>query len=419
MKLKLFDNDYVIYLPHLVIYILICLFKQNDFFVGDEERYVRYAENILNGFYASTQFDDSFLWNGPGYPLFLTLFKILKVPLLYAKLFNSLFLYLGLIFLYKTLKKYLNIKKAFIVTSIFGLYYPLLQISIPYILTEAISFFLVTFFSYHVLSYSKTTQNKNKWLAAVTLGFLILTKVIFAYVLVTLLIIVSVFYCSKETVLFSKKYIPILIIAFCITIPYQVYTYSITKKLFYFSDSGGSSLYWISTPYENEYGDWHNIKTLHEKPEIYKNHKEFLLSIQDLSHIEKDNALKGKAINNIKNHKQKFLNNWVNNIRRLFFNYPYTIENPKLEYTLRIYAWKVMHNFFGLILFIGIILSTIISIKYYREIEDGMFFLCSFLLIYLGGISLLSAYPRFLYIMLPCIIIQMTYNYSIFKSNSK
>src|SRR5690349_1086566 len=40
--------------------------------VGDEWRYLYYADNLLHGFYSPH--DRVFLWNGPGYPLLLAPF---------------------------------------------------------------------------------------------------------------------------------------------------------------------------------------------------------------------------------------------------------------------------------------------------------------------------------------------------------
>ena len=42
------------------------------------------------------------------------------------------------------------------------------------------------------------------------------------------------------------------------TIPYQVYTYSKTGQILFFSNVSGETLYWMSTPYAGEMGDWNN-----------------------------------------------------------------------------------------------------------------------------------------------------------------
>ena len=60
-------------------YILVSIFVSIIFYlrvspsctpIGDEQRYIDYANNLWNGFY-SPDFPNIFIWNGPGYPIFL------------------------------------------------------------------------------------------------------------------------------------------------------------------------------------------------------------------------------------------------------------------------------------------------------------------------------------------------------------
>ena len=406
MKTILKLNDYLKFLPLLVIYTVICITKQQNIFVGDEGRYVLYADNLLNGFYAGTSSEYVFLWNGPGYPIFLMFFRSLNIPLVIAKLCNGGFIYLGLVYLFKTLKHLSAEKTAFFIVLSLGLYYPFLLESIPYLLTEALSFFLISLLCYHLYKHATSQKTKSKWITIVSLGYLILTKIIFGYVVITLILIILPFILFKKTTLYSKKYVVILVLSICISFPYLAYTYSITNKVLYFGNSGGMSLYWMSTPYENEFGDWHWFETLEKKTEIYNNHKSYLSTIKDLAPVEKDTALKEKAIENILNNKTKFFKNWVSNIGRILFNYPYS--NPEKSNRLIIVA------FLNSILLLTIFISIILGIKNIRKIEPVFFIIGLFIMIYLSGISLLSAQHRFLFIIFPAILIWVTYILNIF-----
>ena len=104
MKTILKLNDYLKFLPLLLLYTIICITKQQNIFVGDEERYVIYADNLLNGFYAGTSSEYIFLWNGPGYSILLMFFRFFSIPLVIAKGCNGIFIYFGLVYLFKTLK---------------------------------------------------------------------------------------------------------------------------------------------------------------------------------------------------------------------------------------------------------------------------------------------------------------------------
>ena len=399
MKKFLLQKDYLKFTPLLLIYVLICIVKSQNNLVGDEDDYLRYANNLLNGYYAHTSNDYAFLWNGPGYPIFLMIFEFFDCSYLIPRLCNALFLYFGVTLFFKALKLLIPEKKALYVSLILGLYYPFLSQALPFMLTEALSFFLISLFTYNLLLYSNNNSKKNKWLAIISLGYLILTKIIFAYVITALVVILLPFLFIKKT---SRKYALLLFLSFTFTTPYLAYTYSLTNKLFYFGNSGGMSLYWMSTPYEEEFGDWHSFITLKEKPKLYKNHGCFINSIQNLDPVNKDIALKEKAIENIKNNKLKFFKNWLFNLNRLFFNSPYSTEfkPPKSVF--------INSMFKGVLLFF-VVVSVFLSLKHYKKSKPVFCFLASFILVYIGGISLLSSYPRFLDILLPMLLVWISY----------
>ena len=240
------------------------------------------------------------------------------------------------------------------------------------------------------------------WIAVISLGYLALTKIIFAYVIMMLFIIFIPFLMFKKTYKVFKKYILLLFLSFCLTTPYLVYTHSLTGKLLYFGDSGGMSLYWMSTPYKGEFGDWHPFTSLETKPKIYKNHAMFVNTIKNLHPVEKDIALKKKAIQNIKNNKFKFFKNWQYNLSRLFFNRPYSAYNEPR------YSFVIDYLFNGILLFL-FIATIFLNFKNIKKISPLFYFLGTFVLVYLGGISLLSCYPRFLHILFPVIIMWTSY----------
>ena len=61
-----------------------------------------------------------------------------------------------------------------------------------------------------------------------------------------------------------------------------MYTYSITGKFFFMADSGGSSLYSMSSPFENEHGDWFSPDINDHMPD-FKNINNF-----DYGNVSKD-----------------------------------------------------------------------------------------------------------------------------------
>jgi hypothetical protein len=55
-----------------------------------------------------------------------------------------------------------------------------------------------------------------------------------------------------------KKGFVIILIAFAITLPWLIYTYDLTGRIFYWTSVGGNNLYWLTSPHKNEYGNWYS-----------------------------------------------------------------------------------------------------------------------------------------------------------------
>jgi hypothetical protein len=148
----------------------------------------------------------------------------------------------------------------------------------------------------------------------------------------------------------------------------------------------------MSSPFEDELGDWH-MPTLEENGLLQKNHGAFFSEISGLGEVEKDEALKRRAIEQIKAHPKKFAYNWVANVGRTFFSHPLSFLKPSngLFYYL-------VPNIF---LIVFATLMAILTVLYYKRFPLEILVLLVFSLLYLGGISFLASYVRFLYPIVP------------------
>ena len=149
--------------------------------------------------------------------------------------------------------------------------------------------------------------------------------------------------------------------------------------------SGGMSLYWISTPYPNELGSWFSVADVKEKPELAP-HRDFFAKLEQLSDVERDDALKKQAVYNISHHPAKYVANWAANVGRLLFSYPFSLGSDRLT----TYFYMVP-NMFVVVLFL---LSLFPAILRAKAIPFEMWALLIFALIAFGGSTLLSAYDR-------------------------
>ena len=400
--------------PLLVIYILLILGLQSPL-KGDELRYLSYAENIINGAY--TDVNDPDLSNGPGYPLILAPFAALQIDYIAAKFLNAIFVLAGVLFFYRTLCYYTKTKYAMLIAVALGLYPPILW-WMTQLYSEAFAFMLINGFVFYFCSAFQL--KKKKWrtcvLASLFLGFLVLTKVIFLQVVLVSLVMLGLY------MLVRKKYryrapVYILLGTFVVVAPYIIYAYSVTNKPLYLSTRGGEILYHRATPFEGEYGNWiseteilraENTGTsniiAHDFAKLKANHRDFYLQLEPLSNMERDSAFKAKAIDNIKSHPLKFLRNTMTNIGRLLFNYPNSYRGQSLNSL----GYVIMNGF----LIILLLLSAYPMFAAWKSVPVEIKMTLFFAFVYCGGIVLLHGKPRYFIMIVPSILLSITYVFS-------
>ena len=334
-------------------------------------------------------------------------FLALNLPFISIALFNAVLYYLSVVFLFKTLKTFVSLKLSLSV-SIFWAFYINMYEYIPIIYTEVLTIFLITLIGYTLVkAFESTTNKKYIFFAGFLIGYLALTKPIFGYVIMVALPISIIMFLIRRSNPNYKKSILILLIGFIVTIPFLLYSYNITNKAFYWGSSGGNNLYWMSTPYPLEYGDWVETPIIDKEGRIpqskellIKNHKKDF-KVFDYTTLPRDSAVKEIAIENIESHPAKFLLNCISNVGRMLFNFPYSYKLEKPETLLRL-------PFNGLIL-VFFLFSIIPAINNWKKINFGVRFLILFSLIYLGGSILGSAETRMFSMVVPIFLIWIAY----------
>ncbi len=408
---KLTRNPYLIFLPFLLFYGYFIVINKWPVLFGDEIRYVDFARNLLHGFY-SPPMPHINLWNGPGYPLLLAPFLALHIPALYITLLNAVFQYLAIVFLYQSLRLLAN-RKIALVFSLLLAFYPNVLSVMPILYTEAFTGFLVSTFVYCIALHQTKKKNKYAVLAGLVLGYLVLTKIIFGYVLVVCLMAYLVLLLFKKNRPARLGYAKILAIAFAVTIPYLVYTWQLTGKAFYWGNSGGMSLYWMSTPFEGEYGDWKVPElTNNQYPAQYipsaaavavlkKYHSREMKFILEHNELQRDELFKQKALMNIKRHPLKFIDNYIDNFSRMLFNFPYS-------YSLQDNA--IVRNILtGSLILWGSIIGIIITLVNRQQIIAPIKFILTLTGVYFALSGALSSYPRQLDVMAPVLLFWIGY----------
>ncbi|OGB99459.1 hypothetical protein A2V82_08770 [candidate division KSB1 bacterium RBG_16_48_16] len=387
--------------PLLLLYFIVVLFTARGEFWHDEIRYVNYATNITKGYYSPP--GEIHLKNGPGYPLLLAPFVLFHIPWLAARLVNAVFLFLAVFYLFLMAKVYARERWALTAAYIFGCYPPFLRF-LPVLITEIFSVFLVSGFVYHICR-SSDKKNGTRWhplFAGLYLGWLSLTKVFFGYVIVCGGALYLMATLLKKRPAISRVFIP-YIIALFLSMPYLFYTYHLTGKFYYWGTVGGMSLYWLTSPYSGDLGDWQSFDRVKTVPELAENHLAFFTDIEGRSEVEQDEAFRAKAIENFKSHPAKFFKNWLANWGRLFFNYPYSYTLQKPDPFL-----YIIPNAFLLMLVLG---SLFPAVARWSSIPFEFISLACFAVMSIAGMSLLSAYGRFLLPMVPVFAVWIVFVY--------
>jgi len=403
-------SPFLLFLPFLLLYIVIILVFRNSPLSDDEIRYLGYAKNLIHGYYAAPPPNDAIV-NGPGYPIVLMPFVALNAPVILAVLANAVFYYLSVVFLYKTLLRISSFKITLFTSLFWACYYNSYQ-DMLFTFTESVTCLIVSLLLYFLTRAFEISEKRRKYmiLAGIAMGYLALTKVVFCYVILFIFIASWVVWLFNRRSVDHKRNLAILLIAFATMLPYFIYTYNLTGRIYYVGNPGSDALYWMSNPYRGEYGDWQSYPRIPgpDKYRLYSsedslavNHKRDFDSIYQFNGANRDDAFKSIAIKNIKNHPVKYLENCISNLGRMLFSFPnsYTLQSNKTLLRLPLNGLIVVFSIFCLI-------PTIVN---WRKIIFPIRFLLFFVLIYLGLSTLVSGLTRMFTVVAPVFLVWIAF----------
>lgn len=397
-------NPWWLFAPFLGVY-LIMIYVLNSatpiILMGDEPRYLQYAQNLLNGYFSPKGTVD--LWSGPGYPLLLAPFLKIGFNTIGLRLINAFLQYASIVYLYKTLLLWVRPKKAFFFTIAWALYYIAFK-EMLFVYTEPLTCLLITAIAFQLSKGINST--KSILLTGFLLGYLALVKIMFGYVIAFCFIILLCVYLLKKQNI-HLRFAFVFLIAIITTIPYLSYTHQLSGRYFYWGNSGGMSLYWMSTPISTEYGDWNDAQfraycdydsTMPCNATYFaKGHQADYDQIYKLDGVARDDAFKQKAIQNIKSHPTKYAKNILANMGRLFFGLPNSYNIIRMQH-----FWRIIPNAF---VFCITVLSFLLSFYNFKKLPTFFHIILLLLITYIGATLLVSAQQRQLYVVLPLILI--------------
>ena len=422
-NIKTIKNPFLIFAPFLLLYIILIIIFPTDGMGGDESRYLTYSQYMINGFLPQNEAGFEILGNGPGYSITLIPFVALHLPLIWITIMNAVFYYFSIILLFNTLLKVASFRKALLLSLLWACYYNSYE-NILLILPETFTAFLICLLIFSLTNAYNTEKSKKYiFLSGFVLGYIALTKPIYGYVILAMILICGSMWVIKRKVPNYRKAIIISLIALATTLPYLVYTYHLTNKIFYWSSLGGNNLYWMSTHFEGEYGSWipdpkpiqdtvpedkhysdldkylksnRNAHISGYSEYVKLNHQKDFDEINKYKGVERDDAYERLALNNIKSHPIKFIQNCLSNAGRMLFNFPfsYKLQSPGTLLRLPLSGTIVVLGLFCLIP----------SFTNWKKIIFPIRFMLLLAILYLGGSILASAETRMFTVIVPILL---------------
>ena len=422
-------SPWAVCVPMLLILIITIAFTAANVPLSDGIRYWQSAGYFLNGFSNIDIINSSLLWNGPFYPFFLFILRLLSLGVKESIFFNAIFIYLAGVLLFKLLRKHLSFIISVIVIYSWYFIDPFLFYWGAKLYSEPLAIFLIVAFMYKMEIFIKTKSNRDLVLTSLLFSSLILTRVLFGYVCIALILIFGLFYLVKKQIL-VKNILKIFLLSFLFITPYLAVTYKITGKHLYFSNGGGTLLYWISSPHKNDLGEWHVFGLDNLKDHLGMRYNKFSgldstylarvneviidqmkndhatviekINSSNFNAVEQDEFLKKEALNNISKHPINFTKNWLLNCGRLFIGYPHAIYF-KPPYSPLLSLLNILKSTLVIALFVfASVLFFLYSLKGSLNLFKITFLIIT---LYLGGQSLLAVQSqRFLLPVYPIIV---------------
>ena len=385
--------ELMLFLSVLVLYALVTVLADRPDMVWDEGRYRWYATSLTHGTYATEEKPD--IVNGPGYPLVLAPLIALGAPLIVLRGLNAVFMALAAWFSFRSVLPYAGRKWALGIALVTALHPSVLRVA-PRLMTEPLTLACVAGFAWAFTA----ALRAEKWswrlllVSAFAFGWLVLTRVFFGNVLMAAVVILTgllIFKMHREQLL---RALMVLLLAFGLCVPWLAYTHSRTGEWLCWSTNGGELLYWATSTKPGENGHWFSEEESQTLPELVANgHRDFYKANYYLPVLEREAALKARAMQNIRENPAGVLWNWSCNQSRLLFGF------PRSHLPVEWGSWLLLGINGVLVAWVSFVGWQAWSQK--AQVPAELIVLAVLTTVYLGGSGLLPGLPRYTVVIWP------------------
>lgn len=325
--------------PLLPLYVLMSVWFPRR--PSDERNYLVLAQNLLDGQFtglgwrpaepfASPDPSNPDLWFGPGLPLLLTPLVGLDLPVEVVRLVGPVCLFLAVVVFQELLRLYVGRREAMLGALALGLYVPF-YVLLPNLHSEPPAILFLVTMLYGLARFARSGGYPSAILAAGAAAGLALTRVAFGWV-VTAMIVACLLAWLVSRRRAWLRFAAVYALALALCAPWLLYTHSVTERFFLWGNSGSLSLYWMSSPYRQDLGDWRGgaREIVVSDPRLV-HHREFFREIGRLDPMEQNRRLERRALENIRGDPLKFARNVTANTSRMLFGFPFSDKRETLK----------------------------------------------------------------------------------------
>jgi hypothetical protein len=343
-------------LPLLGAFLLVSLLTGPGRPNGDEVPILAAAQRLLHGYYAvqGTMDSTKFLWHGPGLPALLAPLVAVGLPLAELRLTSPLLMFAAALLFYRFLRLRLSRRGALIGAYALGLYGPGYYV-LGTVAKEPLALLCAIAALDGTARYLMHGRSRHAVLAGLAMGVLVMTRLEYGWVITACLISGLAWWgvarlrhgAAPGATTAARRWTVVCAVGMLACVPWLTYTYELTHHLFYWGNSGGISLYWMSSPSASQLGEWHATHTVNTDPALAA-YRPFFHYVSSLGPLRADLELQHVALVQALGHPAKYLLNLLANVGRMFLGFPFSF---KLSIAVVV----------GLALFNGALLAAVIA----------------------------------------------------------
>jgi hypothetical protein len=301
---------------------------------SDEPSFLGYAARLLEGGYAVTAPATSYLWHGPGLPTLLAPLVAAGAPLWAMRLLvGPVLLYAAVVAFARVVRVGLPGRPARAYAVALGLYAPVYSV-VGTMHKEPLALLLVTV---AMGAATVAVRRGSAWAcvaAGAALAGLAMTRLEYGWVLfAACAAAVPLALLRRRATSGARRAVALLGVACVLCAPWLGYTHHVTDRPFYWGNSGGLSLYWMSSPAPGQLGEWHAVHTVFRDARLVP-YRPLFHRLQRLPPLRRDQALRTLAARQARTHPGKYLENLAANVDRALFAAPFSVPVPPLAQAL-------------------------------------------------------------------------------------